>query len=92
MYETFTGSAVVPFMRNLKEVNVDFLAYESQVFHFDSQEGFALYFSEDLVELRDPYQKELSEKLTSLCAVLDAKPAQIRYVVSVIALFALGFP
>jgi syntaxin-binding protein 1 len=81
MFETFTNSAVVPFMKTLKEVNVDYLAYESQVFHFDSQEGFALYFSEELVELRDPYQKEMSEKLASLCAVIDAKPSQIRYAI-----------
>lgn len=81
MFDSLTNSAVVPFMRTMKEVNVDFLAYESQVFHFDAQEGFALYFSEDLVELRDPYQKEMSEKLASLCAVIDAKPSQIRYAI-----------
>lgn len=81
MFESLTNSAVVPFMRMLKEVNVDFVAYESQVFHFDAQEGFALYFAEELVELRDPYQKEMAEKLASLCAVIDAKPSQIRYAI-----------
>lgn len=81
MFEMFTNSAVVPYMRMLKEVNVDYCSYESQVFSFDTQEGFALYFSEELVELRDPYQKEMSEKLASLCAVIDAKPSQIRYAI-----------
>jgi hypothetical protein len=81
MFDSLINSAAVPYMRNMKEVNVDFLAYESQVFHFDSQEGFSLYFSEELVELRDPYQKELSDKLCSLCAVIDAKPSQIRYAI-----------
>lgn len=71
----------MPYMRTMKEVNVDFLAYESHVFDFDTREGFRLYFDTELIELRDPYERELSEKLCSLCAVLNTKPGQIRHAI-----------
>lgn len=78
----FKNSPVVPFMRTLKEVNVDFLTIESHVFHFGNREGFALCFDDELAELRDPYQEEMSERLTSLFSVLGFKPCQVRYAAS----------
>lgn len=70
---------VIGFMRTLKEVNVDFLAYGSHVFHFDDRDTFEMYFSDLMVELRGPYQMELCEKLASVCSVMGMKPGEIRY-------------
>lgn len=82
MFEMFQNSPVVPFMRELKEVNIEFLTSESHVFHFDNREGFALCFDDELAELRDPYRQEMSERLASLCSVLGSKPCQVRYATS----------
>jgi len=75
----FTNCAVVPYMRMLKEVNVDYLSYDSHVFSLDSREGIAFHFSDDLLEVRDAYQKEMADTLASLFAVINARPKQIRY-------------
>lgn len=79
MFDEIKGSPLVPYLRTFKENNIDFLAYESNVFHFDTRESISLYFSSELEEYRDPYQKELAEKISGVCAVLESKPQIIRY-------------
>lgn len=83
LFDELKGSPVVPYLRDMKENNIDFLAYESYVFHFDSRESIMLYFCEELSEYRDPYQKEIAEKLAGVCGVLETKPKVIRYMNSV---------
>ena len=73
------NTPVVPFIKTMNEVNVDFLAYRSNVFHFDDMEAVPMSFSSDLVELRPLYLNELSEKIASLCSVIGRKPSEIRY-------------
>lgn len=79
MLESLSNQMVVSFMRILKEINVEFMVYEPNVFHLAQNEGFSLYFSNEFAEIRDPYQKELSDKLASLFAVIGEKPSEIRY-------------
>jgi len=61
----------------LKELNMDFLAYEKQTFHFDSPGSFKLLFSPESNE-SGAEQRRIASKLASVCATLKEYPI-IRY-------------
>eukprot|EP01114_Cavostelium_apophysatum_P008990 TRINITY_DN2205_c1_g1_i1.p1 TRINITY_DN2205_c1_g1~~TRINITY_DN2205_c1_g1_i1.p1 ORF type:complete len:614 (+),score=188.15 TRINITY_DN2205_c1_g1_i1:367-2208(+) len=71
------NTVLLPRIKKLVELNIDFLAYEQQAFHFDSPNSFHTLFSPD-VPSRGPELKAIVEKLACVCATLNEYPF-IRY-------------
>jgi len=71
--EKLKHSSVVKFIRTLKELNLEFLAYESQVIHLDMPESFYNVFSPESKVVTET-QKEIAEKVVSICATLREYP------------------
>jgi len=71
------GSSILSRIRALKEMNLDFIAFEQQAFHFDSPETFKTLFSPDVAS-RSTELRSISDKIASVCATLNEYPT-IRY-------------
>jgi len=65
-------------IKGLKEINMDFLVYESQVFHFDSPDTFKLLFSPECTTQAGGELKRMADKIVSVCATLNEYPF-VRY-------------
>jgi len=68
---------VVTRIKALNELNLDFIAYESQVFHFDTPESFRLLYSPETSEGMAEKHR-IAEMIVSACATLKEYPI-IRY-------------
>eukprot|EP01118_Nematostelium_gracile_P005166 TRINITY_DN1623_c0_g1_i1.p1 TRINITY_DN1623_c0_g1~~TRINITY_DN1623_c0_g1_i1.p1 ORF type:complete len:614 (+),score=162.97 TRINITY_DN1623_c0_g1_i1:125-1966(+) len=64
-------------VKTLKEFNLDFLAYEQQIFHFDSPNSFYSFFSPDSND-GPKEQRRIADKIVSVCASLKECPI-VRY-------------
>jgi len=63
--------ALIARVKSLKEINVDFLAHESSVFHLDDTHCFAqLYRSSNLA----PFAERTAARLVSVCAAVHECP------------------
>jgi len=68
---------VVSRIKTLKEMNLDFIAYEMQVFHLDDLSSFTSLFSPESVTSKAE-QHRIAEKIVSVCVTLREYPI-IRY-------------
>jgi syntaxin-binding protein 1 len=64
-------------IKALKELYVDYLAFESRVFHFDRPRALVTLFSPESKTLKNE-QATIVTKLASLCATIDEYP-DVRY-------------
>ncbi|GAM19187.1 hypothetical protein SAMD00019534_023620 [Acytostelium subglobosum LB1] len=76
-FRKLSTSNAVQRVRTMKEMNLEFLAYESQVFHFDQKHALNPLFSPDAVNPVEE-QAKIAVRLASFCVTMNELPV-IRY-------------
>ena len=65
-------------IKSLKEINIAFLPYESQVFTLDTPETFQCAYNSSYSSVRYANMERMAEQLATICATLGEYPS-VRY-------------
>ncbi|CAG0919469.1 unnamed protein product [Notodromas monacha] len=78
LFNRICHAPIARYMKTLKEINIAFLPYESQVFSLDNAKAFSIYFNPAQAMTRSAALESIAEQIATLCATLGEYP-NVRY-------------